>query len=196
LANYARWSVPGPQTTLDGAITAFETALGAFQEPNHGKVDTFTKNEAKDALTHVLRTYVQGYVARNPAVTDEDKEKMGLPLRDPTPTPHPAPDIRSETEAVPSGKGAHTITALNPHTQSKEKPPLVSGVAFARRVRGTDEPKSHAGDMPSEYQAGASRTYQYTEEDYGKVADYATAYENSTGQRGPWSNVTSLLISG
>jgi hypothetical protein len=50
--------------------------------------------------------------------------------------------------------------------------------------------------MPSEYQAGAGRTYQYTEADYGKVADYATAYENSTGQRGPWSNVTSLLISG
>jgi hypothetical protein len=50
--------------------------------------------------------------------------------------------------------------------------------------------------MPSDYQAGTSRTFHYAEADYGKVADYAAAYENSTGQRGPWSNVVSLLISG
>ena len=69
-------------------------------------------------------------------------------------------------------------------------------MAYAKRVRRADEPKSRAEDMPSEYQSGTSRVFQYTEDDYGKVADYATAYENSTGQRGPWSNVTSLLISG
>ena len=196
LANFARWSVPSPQTVLETAITAFETALAAYQEPNHGKVDTLAKNESKDALVHALRTYVQGYVARNPAVTDEDKEQMGLPLRDTTPTPHPAPEARPETEAEPAGTGTHRVTAVNPHTQNKEKPPLVTGVAYARRVRGADEPKSRAEDMPSDYQAGTSRVFQYVEGDYGKVADYATAYENSTGQRGPWSNVTSLLISG
>ena len=115
---------PGPQIMLETAITAFDTALAAFQQPNHGRVDTLAKN----ALIHALRTYVQAYIARNPAVTDD--------------------------------------------------------------------PKSRAEDMPSDYQAGTSRTYQYTEDDYGKVADYATAYEDSTGHRGPWSNVTSLLISG
>jgi hypothetical protein len=60
----------------------------------------------------------------------------------------------------------------------------------------TEDPKPHAEDMPSEFQAGAVKTYQWAEADYGKVADYATAYENSTGKWGPWSNVTSLLISG
>jgi hypothetical protein len=50
--------------------------------------------------------------------------------------------------------------------------------------------------MPSDFQTAAVKLYQYPEADYGKVADYATAYENSTGKRGPWSNVTSLLISG
>ena len=196
LANYGRWGVPSPQTMLDGVIAAFEAALAAFLEPNHGRVDTLAKNEAKDALIHALRTYVQGCIARNPAVTDEDREKMGLPLHDATPTPHPVPDIRPETEGEPAGKGAHRVTAVNPHTQSKDKPHLVSGVACARRVRRADEPKPRAEDMPSDYQSGTSRVFQYPEDDYGKVADYATAYENSTGQRGPWSNVTSLLISG
>jgi hypothetical protein len=85
---------------------------------------------------------------------------------------------------------------VNPHTQSKDKPHLVSGVSYAKRVRRPEEPKSRAEDMPSDYQAGAVRVFQYTEDDYGKVADYATAYENASGQRGPWSNVISLLISG
>ena len=196
LANFARWSVPSPQAALDALVTAFETAFAAYQAPNHGKVDTLNKNEAKAALIHALRTYVQGYLARNPAVTDADKEAMELPLRDTTPTPHPAPDTRPETEAEPAGKGAHRVTAVNPHTLNKEKPHLVTGVAFAHRVRGADESVSAAGAMPSEYQASTTRIFQYTEQDYGKVADYAAAYENSTGKRGPWSNVTSLLISG
>ena len=85
---------------------------------------------------------------------------------------------------------------MNPHTLNKEKPPLVTGVSFAHRVRGADEPVNAADAMPSEYQASSTRIFQYTEADYGKVADYAAAYENSTGKRGPWSNVTSLLISG
>jgi hypothetical protein len=50
--------------------------------------------------------------------------------------------------------------------------------------------------MPSDYKAGTSRLYQYAEADYGKIVDYAAAYENGTGKRGPWSNVVSLLISG
>jgi hypothetical protein len=196
LLNYARWNVPSPQTMLEPLITAFETALAAFLQPNHGKVDTLAKNQAKNALIHALRTYVQAYIARNPAVTDEDKEQMGLPLHDGTPTPHPVPNVRPETEGEPVGKGEHRITVVNPHTQSKDKPPLVSGVSYGRKVRRADEPKSRAEDMPSDYQAAAVRIFQYTEDDYGKVADYATAYENSSGQRGPWSNVISLLISG
>jgi hypothetical protein len=196
LANFARWSVPSPQTLLDALITAFETALTAYQSPNHGKVDTLAKNEAKAALVHALRTYIQGYIARNPAVTDEDKEEMGLPLRDTTPTPHPAPDTRPDVEAEPAGKGAHSVTAVNPHTHNKEKPELVTGVSFAHRVRQADEAVAAAELMPSEYQASSTKVYQYTEADYGKVADYAAAYENGTGKRGPWSNVVSLIISG
>jgi hypothetical protein len=48
LANYARWGVQSPQPMLETDITAFETALAAFTNPNHGKVDTLNKNEAKE----------------------------------------------------------------------------------------------------------------------------------------------------
>jgi hypothetical protein len=32
------------------------------------------------------------------------------------------------------------------------------------------------------------------EVDYGRVADYAAAYENEGGKRGPWSDVVSVII--
>jgi hypothetical protein len=194
LANHVRWGVPSPQPTLEAPIAAFGAALAVYQDPNHGKIDTLNKNEAKKVLIAALRTYIQGFIARNPGVTDQDKERMSLPLRDTTPSPHPAPDLKPETEAVPWGKGKHRVTAVNPQTESKRKPSLVKGVAFAHRVREPGEPRARAEDMPSEFQSGTVRDFQWPEEAYGKVCDYATVYENEGGKRGAWSDVVSLII--
>ena len=109
------------------------------RRPNHGKIGAPNKNETKKTLDTALRTYIQGFIARNPLLTDEDRERMGLPLRDAISTPHPAPGVKPAAEAVPSGKGRRTVTALNPLSGSKQKPPAVKGAAFARRMRGAEE---------------------------------------------------------
>ncbi|MDR2509647.1 MAG: hypothetical protein LBC77_03270 [Spirochaetaceae bacterium] len=194
LANYARWGVPSPQTIIDGEIAAYEAALAAYQSPNHGKVDTLAKREAHEALAHALRTYIQGFVSRNPGVTDGDRERMGLPLRDSTPTAHPVPDVKPDAEAVPSGKGRHTVRAINPGGAGGKKPAGAKGVAFACHKRGQGEPRIEAEEMPSEFQVKSVKDYQWHESDYGKVADYACAYENESGKRGPWSDVVSVII--
>jgi hypothetical protein len=38
------------------------------------------KDEARDALKAALRTFIKAYLTFNPAVTDADKESMGLPF--------------------------------------------------------------------------------------------------------------------
>jgi hypothetical protein len=48
--------------------------------------------------------------------------------------------------------------------------------------------------MPSVSQAAAVKKFQWLEADYGKVVDYAAAYENEGRQRGPWSDVASVII--
>jgi hypothetical protein len=48
--------------------------------------------------------------------------------------------------------------------------------------------------MPSTFQAETVRNFQWKEADIGKVADYATAYENEGYARGPWSNVVSVIV--
>jgi hypothetical protein len=190
------WGVPSPKEILETDVDVFETALTTFNDPNHGKIDTANKNTAKHALIRGLRIYIQAFVARNPHVSSKDKEHMQLPLRDNTPTVHPIPDVRPEAEAVPSGKGMHTVTAINPRLHTKTKPERVSAVAYARRIRGQTESVLKAEDMPSEIQSRAVKVFRYEEEDYGKVVHYAVAYVNASGKRGPWSNVVSLIISG
>ncbi|MDR2510263.1 MAG: hypothetical protein LBC77_06430 [Spirochaetaceae bacterium] len=194
LASYVRWGVPSPQALLDAQIGAFEAALAAFQQPNHGKIDTLAKDEAHAALVHALRTYIQGFVARNPGVTGDDKEKMMLPLRDTVPSAHPVPDVVPQTEAVPSGRRRHTVTAINPVTGNHKRPEMAKGVAFACRKRGQDEALISAKDMPSEFQVKSVRIFQWDEADIGQVCDYACAYENEGGKRGPWSDVVSVIV--
>ncbi|MDR2418051.1 MAG: hypothetical protein LBD79_03250 [Treponema sp.] len=186
-----------PATTradLKTLYTAWSTAYAKTIEP-HTPVDTKAKNEAKDEAKAKIRPFVNLYLREDqPAVTDIDRTAMGIPNKDKTPTHHPVPDIKPETEAVPSGKGRHTVIAMNPQAKNKKKPPLVTGVAFAHRVRSSDEAKVPAQDMPSDFQVKTTREFQWTEDLYGKIADYATAYENEGGKRGPWSDVVSVII--
>ena len=162
----------------------------------HTPVDTEAKNEAKAEGKAKIRPFVNLFLrGEQPAVTDMDRMAMSIPNRDKTPTHHPVPDIKPETETIPSGKGRHTVVAVNPHAQNKKKPPLVTGVAFAHRVRSADEPAIAPQDMPSDFQVKATREFQWTEDLYGKTVDYATAYENAGGKRGPWSDVVSMIIS-
>jgi hypothetical protein len=94
LAHFDRWGVPGPQTALDTPIVAFAAAFAAFQQSGRGTAEQLklvfrAKNEAKDVLHHALRTYIQNCLVRNPAVTDRDRERMGLPQRTAAPSAAP-----------------------------------------------------------------------------------------------------------
>jgi hypothetical protein len=127
-------------------------------------------------------------------MTPEQRRDLGVPIPDPNDTPHPTPTQKPETEAVPSGKGRHTVTAINPDSHDKKRPQFATGVAFAHKLRLPTEPQSKAKEMPSEYQTPPIRDFQWEQDDYGKVADYATAYEKDGGPRGPWSDVVSEII--
>jgi hypothetical protein len=190
----SRWGVPSPEELVKEYLVVFEKAMEAFSDANHGKVDTSNKNNAKTALVRQLRMYIQGLIVRNTKVTDEDKGQMGLPLRDTKPTVQPVPSVRPYVTAVSIGLGGHKIIAMNSDTAGKRKPAFVTSVAFACRKRRSDEPVSRSNDMPSDTQTNVEKIFMYTESDYGMVVDYAAAYVNSTGKKGPWSEVASLVI--
>jgi hypothetical protein len=173
-----------------GAFLAAREAYEADKSPEK-RLD---KDEAKAAAVAAMRGFANTSVRFNTKMTEADKMVLGIRPKDATSTAHPVPAVKPDLDAEPSGKGKHTVTAINPQTQSKKKPLLVKGVAFACKVRLPAEPKADPKDMPSLFQAAAVKNFQWPEADYGKVADYAAAYENEGGKRGPWSGVASVII--
>jgi len=184
------WGVPA-QAVSD--LSAAAAKLELEESPDDTPVITAGCKAAFGVLTALMRDMKRRYFLAPPLV-ESDFISLSLAAHDKKPTPHPVPSVKPDTDAAPSGKGQHTVTAINPETEDKKKPDLVTGVAFASRVRNAGDPAARAEDMPSVYQARTVRVFQYPEEDCGKVADYATAYEAGAGKRGPWSDVVSVFI--
>jgi hypothetical protein len=181
---------------LEAAYNDWHPKHVAAELPSRSKIDVEERVEARGRDEPVLRNFCQRFFYACPdIVTDAQLEAMNLRPHDKTRTPHAIPSIIPVAEAVPTASRTHTVTALNPETSDKKKPDMVAGVAFACRVRSPDKPASDAGDMPSKFQAGTVREFQYEQHQIGMVADYACAYENEGGKRGEWSNVVSVIIS-
>jgi hypothetical protein len=98
---FTQWNIPTPQTTLVPLAAAFEAAFEACQNPNRGKLDTQKKNEARKSLEKELRIYNKAYLLYNPAVTDDDRTAMGLPIhkggRSPVQPPKTSPQLLPDT---------------------------------------------------------------------------------------------------
>ena len=77
--NIDRFKVPSPGDQMYNTLNSFEVLLKRCQSPNRGKVDTFEKNEARRRFVNEFRTYVQGFIAKNPFVSNADREKMPQP---------------------------------------------------------------------------------------------------------------------
>jgi hypothetical protein len=94
-----------PQPGFEALLTAYEAKFEAVQNPNRGKVDTLNKNESRTALEKAVRAYCKAYLLYNPKVTDEDRERMGLPVysggRSPVNVPASVPVRLNNPREVP-----------------------------------------------------------------------------------------------
>jgi len=190
----AAWGVPqAAAAELAGAKALAEARQAEAESPLRSKVTTAECNAAFAALRGVMRGMKKKFFLQPPL---ETADFLSLSLKPPgrASGPRPAPAVKPGLDAAPSGKGRHTVTAINPETENRKKPDFVGGVAFASRTRESGEPRARAEDMPSVSQTGSQRAFQYEEADYGKVVDYAAAYESPSGKRGPWSDVISLVV--
>jgi hypothetical protein len=193
LSKYSTWNVPSPQTTLESPLTAFETAFTATQNPNRGKVDVLTKNEARVALEAVMRTYVKAYLSFNPAVSDADREQMGITVYDKTKTPVPPPSTIPEAEIDSSIIRQLTIHYKDNGSEKRGKPQGVHGVEIVWVIMDTvptamEEFQNSAFDTASPY------TFIFDENQRGKKAFFCLRWENAKGEKGPWSEIYNAII--
>ena len=95
---YETWSAVSPTTVIGTTLADFKAAYIKTLDSNHGRNDTFVKNEKRREAEKALRSYVQGFLARNPKMSDADRNLIRITIRDTTPTNVPPPTAQVEGE--------------------------------------------------------------------------------------------------
>ena len=195
LLNFARWRVNKPSDEFIGLIDDFEAKLLRMDDKNHGSVDTREKNDARRVLEKEARAFVQGYIAKNPMVTNSDKEKMGLPIYDTTPTSISEP-LGQATASV-EYLGGQLLQLHLSHmvgTPSDEKANY--GCKIYYDVFADSDPKPDSGEKLTRhtFTRRKKEVIKFTPADVKKTAYFCIRYENSKGQAGPWGPMVAALI--
>jgi len=187
------WGIPDAKVTEMLALqTEVETLHKKCQTADRSKTDVVAKNEKIALLKHKEEALVAQLQAAD-YMNDEFRRQLGITIRDKTPSPHPRPSEEPDTDVRGTKNHfEHQVRALNPDGKPR-KPAGIYGVAFAWQVGG--ERPAAGEDLPKgRFSRKPTLVVTYTEADKGKTAYYSTAYENSKGDKGPWSPVEEAVI--
>lgn len=183
-------------TALSDALLTFTDSLTAHQAAQTAALSArATKDTARVDLTGLARPIIQ-MIQSNPAVTDDIRALMGLPIRDATRTRVPLPTTRPVGQVDTSQRLQHTISWRDESTPtSKSKPAGVRGAEIWLYIGPTppaDPSLAHfvALDTATPY------LLVHDAADAGKLAHYLLRWVNSRQEPGPWSETISATITG
>ena len=193
--NYETWKVAPPEDVIGTTVAAFKQKLAKMSDPNHGKIDTFEKNETRFAAVKACRTYVQGFLAKNPNVSDAMREYMGLTVYDIEPT----------QVSKPLGQAMATIGFLGAgvlqlHIRHVDGTPMDSKADYGYKIHyGTfadSDPQPASGEdlNKSKFTRRKKEVFEFAPADVKKTAYFCIRYENSKGETGPWGPMFSSVI--
>jgi hypothetical protein len=178
--------------TVTGAIEAFLTARSTY-ETNDSHRNLLIKNEKKEVAIDAMRDFINSEIRYNKKMPDVDKFFLGVRPADTKPTRQPVPSSQPNTEVLPSQNHyEHVVRALN-HSGGTSKPEDAYGVRYAWQVGGV-KPATGA-DLPKmQFSRKTTLVIKYTEAEKAQTVYYATCYENSRGEHGPWSPIAEAVI--
>jgi hypothetical protein len=194
LTHYTGWSVPSPQTSLETLLNAYDSAYTAAQNPNRGKADVLKKNETRKALETAVRVYVKAYLINNPAVTDEDKVAMGLPVyshtHHPVPIPHTSPQLFIDTGT----RRRLIITYKDEGSEHRGKPHGVHGIEVRWAI--LDHPPVDLKELiHSAFDTNPPLTLEFEEHERGKKVYLCGRWEiQREGEKGPEGAIEEAII--
>lgn len=189
----ARGWNPEECAALAVLIEAYLAALAAYDRVNSSD-NRITKDATKKEAVAWIRRFANASVRYNSKMSDVDRATMGIRQKDTTPTVHPRPTVRPET-VVENTKNRleHLVKAINNENGKTSKPAGVHGVRFGWQVGG--EKPTGGEDLPkTRFSQKPTFVITYVEADKGKAVWYATCYENSRGETGPWSLLADAYI--
>jgi hypothetical protein len=142
----------------------------------------------------VYRQLYNGYLKRNPLVSDADLLAMGLPKHpsgEKTPTTKPDSIIVASTDT--SKPAIVSVNYRDINKKGTAKPKGVHG-AELRWVILTAPPKDWAQLVNSVFDTRTPIELVFTGDQRGKTLYFAMRWENTVGEKGPWSEIYSVII--
>jgi hypothetical protein len=158
------------------------------------KVTVGAKNTAEKALKKALRESVKAWMAFNPLVTDDDRNRLGLPIYKTTHTPAPvaeeAPDMEFHSPEI-RREDVHFYA--KGQKKGSAKPAGQHGVEACYGVG--DRPATQIEELiHSTFDTDSPLKIHFTDADRGKVLSIALRWENTRGAKGPWSDIRTVII--
>jgi hypothetical protein len=174
---------------------AFSTKLTAADNPmtrTRGTVQA--KNTARKALEQALRQAIQQWLTHNPAVTDEDRDNLGLPVYKSGRTPSPLATTYPDFDVDSSMIRRLTIHFYDQGSKkSKAKPAGQHGAEIRWAILDTP-PVDVKELIHSSFDTRTPFTLEFEGHERGKTVYFCLCWENTRGEKGPWSEVVSAII--
>ena len=193
--NYERWGLMKPSDEITEQYNDFSVALANCKTGNRRPVEVLAKNVARKKLEKTCRDYVQGYLARNVKVTEQDRFLLGLPQRDTIPTNVLDPTGQAELTITYPAR-TQLMVHIKPVVGTQVDPRAYYGcrVYFGVYDYGATLPGDGTELRESLFTRRKKELFTFLPKDSGKTACFCVRYENSKGKAGPWGAMASAVI--
>lgn len=185
---------PAEYELLVSLKNTFSTALATANAPATRNAGTIqAKNDAHKALEKEVRGAVMEFLAYNRSLTNKNRQDLGIPMHDTEPTPVPVPTSHPEFSIERPDIARLTVHFHDAGTEHRGKPYGVSGAVFVYDV--LDEPPVGPANLSRNLLATRTpHVLEFADSESGKRAYITLCWQNTKGEKGPWSPIQSSII--
>ncbi|MDR2038974.1 MAG: hypothetical protein LBQ60_13710 [Bacteroidales bacterium] len=173
--------------------TEWENAWEAYRNPaTRTPLITSAKREARKEYEKLLRILVRN-LEHNTRVTNDDRRNMGITIPSATRTAVPPPSSYPEFSVDTSVIRRLSLHFRNQGSDSRAKPKGVHGVEIKWGIRDTP-PQAVTDLLNSSFDTRTPFTLEFEENQRGKNVWFCLRWENTKGEKGPWSEMIGAII--
>jgi hypothetical protein len=190
----SRFNIPDADfNDLSAKAADFEQKLHTADEPDtRTKAAVLAKTESRAVAEKTAREFINEFLAYNKLVSDADRENMQIPVHKGGHTPAPVSGEAPYVTAADHGP-RQVRFEFGQSAVSKAKPAGQHGIEIAWVIRD-EAPTSYDELIHSSFDTRTPLTLSFDLLYAGKRLWFAARWENTTGAKGPWSEIHSAII--
>jgi hypothetical protein len=194
-ANISQWYLDQQwmSNKFSPASQRWTVAWGKYKDPMmRTPMITFEKNKSREEYEPLLRFLVQS-LEYNTHVSDDDLAEMGIYRKPSTRTPAPIPKFAPGYKISSRGHRNLEFDFFNAETGKKAKPAGVHGIEFKWGILPI-QPTDVDELIHSSFDTRTPFTLDFNESERGKIVYFCLRWENTRGEKGPWSDIAYAII--